>query len=69
MPRRTAYVYFHDKIALYNALFRQGYEQYAATISQAMVEAPVGWEGLRTISEAYFQFCLDNPELFTVVAY
>lgn len=63
----SLYVYFDDKMALYDALFRQGWAQYGATIRGVMDGAPAGWEGIRTIAESHFQYCLDNPELFQIM--
>ena len=63
----SLYVYFDDKMAIYDALFRRGYEQYGALMAEVVEANPPGWGALRAAAEAHFQFCLQNPDLFQIM--
>lgn len=63
----SLYVYFDDKMAIYDALFRHGYEQYGALMAEVVEANPPGWGALRAAAEAHFQFCLENPDLFQIM--
>lgn len=63
----SLYVYFDDKMAIYDALFRHGYEQYGAVMAEVVESKPPGWEALRAAVEAHFQFCLENRDLFQIM--
>lgn len=63
----SLYVYFDDKMAIYDALFRQGYEQYGALMAEVVEKESPGWGALRAAAEAHFRFCLENPDLFQIM--
>jgi AcrR family transcriptional regulator len=63
----SLYVYFDDKMALYDALFRLGWERYGEVMDEAMAAAPTGWVGVEQVAEVHFRFCVENPELFQLM--
>lgn len=60
----SLYEYFPGgKFAIYDALFRLGYEEYAAqTLPILAIEDP--WEVAGAVAHAYFTFATTNPELY-----
>ena len=60
----SLYEYFPGgKYAIYDTLFRLGYEQYSLlTEPLAAIDDP--WELLQMIAEGYFTFATTNPELY-----
>ena len=60
----SLYEYFPGgKYAIYDALFRLGYEQCSRLIEPlAAIEDP--WQLLQAIAEGYFTFATTNPELY-----
>jgi AcrR family transcriptional regulator len=60
----SLYEYFPGgKHAIYDALFRLGYELYGALIERlATINDP--WEAQQLAAETYFSFAANNPELY-----
>ena len=67
MKPPSLYVYFDDKMAIYDALFHLGWELYGEQMEQSFDDSALGWEALRRGMEAHFQFCIDNPDLFQIM--
>lgn len=60
----SLYEYFDGKMALYDALFRRGFELFAERMDGAL-ESAEGWQdSFRRAMEKYMQFALDYPELY-----
>ncbi len=65
----SLYEYFPNKLAVYDGLFRQGFEQFAAG-SKAVHEQHEGaalWTMGRAAMEYYMTFAYENPELFKLL--
>lgn len=60
----SLYEYFDGKAAIYDALFRLGFEWFAARMTQALENAAQWQQALRAAMETYMQFALDYPELY-----
>jgi AcrR family transcriptional regulator len=60
----SLYEYFPGgKHAIYDALFRLGYEQFSVLIAPfASIDDP--WDLLQATADAYFTFAITNPELY-----
>ena len=60
----SLYEYFDGKMALYDSLFRLGFELFAERMNRVMESAQTWQESLRGAMETYMQFALDFPELY-----
>lgn len=60
----SLYEYFDGKMGIYDALFRLGFEQFAARTTTALDSAANWHAALRAGMETYLQFALDYPELY-----
>lgn len=60
----SLYEYFDGKMAIYDALFRQGIELFSARMNRVWQTATTWHDSLRAAIETYMQFALDYPELF-----
>jgi AcrR family transcriptional regulator len=65
----SLYEYFANKAAIYDALFRQGFEQFSARMEAIYASAPAGdpWMVLRAALEGYMSFAVHNPELYKLM--
>jgi AcrR family transcriptional regulator len=62
MRAQSVYGYFASKDAIYDAMFRQGYEQYLAWMGSAgdsRAADPV--DDLRALAHRFFAFCTSDP--------
>jgi AcrR family transcriptional regulator len=64
MRAPSLYNYFAGKMAIYDALFRLGFELYDAYAQEAVAGAGTWQEELRRYLTAYMAFALANPELY-----
>lgn len=64
MRAPSLYNYFAGKMAIYDALFRLGFELYAKYAAEATRDAPTWQEEVRLSCEAYMRFAQQNPELY-----
>lgn len=60
----SLYEYFDGKLALYDALFRRGFELFGERANRALHAAETWQDSLRGAMEMYMQFALDYPELY-----
>ena len=60
----SLYEYFDGKMALYDALFRLGFELFAERMNRALEKAVTWQQSLQAAMETYMQFALDFPELY-----
>lgn len=60
----SLYEYFDGKLALYDALFRFGFELFAERMNRVLENTQTWQESLRNAMETYMQFALDYPELY-----
>lgn len=60
----SLYEYFDGKMALYDALFRRGFELFAQRMTPALESAERWQDSFRRAMETYMQFALDYPELY-----
>ncbi len=60
----SLYEYFDGKMALYDALFRLGFEMFAERMTPTLEKSVTWQDALRAAMEAYMQFALDYPELY-----
>ncbi len=56
----SLYSYFDSKHAIYDAMYRQGYEQLAAS-ERLLTETAPGRERLRRGARVFFDFCVADP--------
>ena len=67
MKTPSLYVYFPSKMALYDALFYRGIQQFARQMAAATgAEVPV-IDQLRRSMEAYMAFAVENPDLYQLL--
>lgn len=67
MKPPSLYTYFDGKHAIYDALFRLGYERFARHM-EAHTPRDQGVDSfLRTMTAAYMQFALENPDLYQLM--
>ena len=62
MRAQSVYGYFASKDAIYDAMFRQGFEQYLAwmgSMDGSRAADPV--DGLRALAHRFFGFCTSDP--------
>lgn len=63
----SLYTYFPSKHAIYDALFRRGFQEFADYMDAHMDRAS-GLEGyIHSIMRAYMAFALENPDLFQLM--
>ena len=68
----SLYTYFPSKHAIYDELFRRGFEAFGQSMSDASDPAqedpvPGTADSLRRVMEAYMAFALENPDLFQLM--
>ena len=61
----SLYGYFDNKMAIYDALFKQGMELFAE--KTAVPEGVSGWDHFAYALEAYMRFAVENPELYQLL--
>jgi AcrR family transcriptional regulator len=61
----SLYGYFDNKMAIYDALFKQGMELFAQ--KTAVPEGVSGWDHFAYALEAYMRFAVENPELYQLL--
>jgi AcrR family transcriptional regulator len=61
----SLYGYFPNKMAIYDAVFRQGMEMFSEKMT--VPEGITGWDSLHYVFEAYMRFAIENPELFQIM--
>ena len=68
MRAQSVYSYFGSKNEIFDAMFRQGYEEYLATISPlAEAETSDVTAYLQGIAHGHFDFCVENPARFQLL--
>lgn len=60
----SLYEYFDGKSAIYDALFRLGFELFVERMNRTLEHAKTWQDAMRGGIETYMQFALDYPELF-----
>lgn len=63
----SLYVYFPNKMAIYDALFLMGVRLYREEIQRLIQTLHDPWEILEAIFEGYMSLALQNPELYQLV--
>lgn len=61
------YTYFENKDAIYDALFRQGFEQFGAAMRSAMDQGGAAYERVRRAFATHMRFAQENPELYQLM--
>lgn len=67
--KRTLYQYFSSKEDLYFAVILKGFKQLAVYCQTEVEKGQNGFEKLRLVSQAYYQFYKDFPETFRLMNY
>lgn len=67
MKTPSLYVYYANKMALYDALFRRGIELFAQRMAASIEQGGPLFEKLQRAMEAYMAFAIENPELYQLV--
>lgn len=62
----SLYEYFASKAAVYDELFRVGFEQYRELVIDAVGDLPF-WEALHAVLEATIHFAADNREIYELM--
>lgn len=57
----SLYSYFDSKVAIYDAMFRQGYEVFAARLDERIGDQPASRSLLRAGVHTFFDFCAEDP--------
>ena len=65
MKTPSLYGYFDSKMAIYDALFKQGMVIFAEQM--AVPVGLVGWDRFAYFLEAYMRFAVENPELYQML--
>ncbi len=65
MRAPSLYEYFASKHAIYDAMFAQGYRQFAAVIAEA--EELSGEDGLRAVSHRAMAFMVEDPARYQLL--
>ncbi len=65
MRAPSLYEYFASKHAIYDAMFAQGYRQFAAVIAEA--EARSGADGLRAMARVAMAFMVEQPARYQLL--
>lgn len=60
----SLYNYFSGLMDIYDALFRSGFEQWAAYVNRYRQGAQTWQDEIRLTMEAYMNFAMQNPELY-----
>jgi AcrR family transcriptional regulator len=67
MKTPSLYVYFDNKMALYDALFGRGIELFKARMAASTAQGTTVYERLRNAGEAYMAFAIEYPGLYQLV--
>lgn len=67
MKPPSLYTYFDSKHAIYDALFRMGFEMFDRKMSQDTVHGQGIRPFLHSLIASYMTFALDNPDLFQLM--
>lgn len=67
MKPPSLYTYFSSKHAIYDALFRMGYETFDHKMTQDAVRGQGLQLFLQSLISSYMSFALENPDLFQVM--
>ena len=67
--KRTLYQYFPSKEDLFFAVVIRGFQQMFAYMSGAGEQGTNGFEKLRLVARAYYQFYKDHPAMFRLMTY
>lgn len=63
----SLYAYFPSKMAIYDALFREGFLIFAERMNENLQNHPPGLTQLQGAIEAYMRFANENPELYQIM--
>ncbi|UCG24970.1 MAG: TetR/AcrR family transcriptional regulator [Chloroflexota bacterium] len=67
MTTPALYTYFDSKHAIYDALFRLGFEEFGQRMRPPVLERETPFEQLEAIFEQHMAFALDNPDLYQLM--
>ena len=67
MTTPALYTYFDSKHAIYDALFKLGFEEFGRRMGPAVLERESSFEQLEAIFEQHMTFALDNPDLYQLM--
>lgn len=67
MKTPSLYEYFPNKMAIYEALFRQGLDLFRERMEQNPREQVSFWDRVRLTMETYLAFASENPELYQII--
>lgn len=67
MTPPALYTYFDSKHAIYDALFRQGFEQFDKRMRQGILEITTPYEQLKNAFEGHLAFAQENPDLYQLM--
>ncbi len=67
MTPPALYTYFDSKHAIYDALFKIGFEEFGRRMRKLTLEKVSPYEHLKAVFEEYMAFALENPELYQLM--
>lgn len=67
MTTPALYTYFDSKHAIYDALFKLGFEEFGRRMRVVMQESRPPYEQLKALFEGHMAFALDNPDLYQLM--
>lgn len=67
MTPPALYTYFDSKHAIYDALFRLGFEKFREMIRREMQAADTAYEHIRNAIEGHMGFAQENPDLYQLM--
>lgn len=67
MTPPALYTYFDSKLAIYDALFRLGFEEFSKRMRQGILENGTPYEQLKRALEGHLAFAQENPDLYQLM--
>ncbi|MEA2057927.1 MAG: TetR/AcrR family transcriptional regulator [Actinomycetota bacterium] len=67
MRAPSLYSYFESKNAIYDAMFRQGYEQFGEDMTAVVAAGAADRDGLEQGARAFFGFCTADPQRYQLL--
>lgn len=67
MRAPSLYSYFESKNAIYDAMYRQGYEQFGEAMTAVVAAGATDRGGLEQGARAFFEFCTADPQRYQLL--
>lgn len=67
MRAPSLYSYFDSKDAIYDAMFRQGYEELGRAMAESEREGTIDRAGVKRATHRFFEFCTEDPQRYQLM--